>query len=251
MRVAVVGAGSWGTTMAVLVRENADVALWARRPELAQALRAGGNPDYLPGVDLPGMDASADLQEVLTGADAVLMGVPSHVFRDVLTDAAPHLPAGTPVLSLTKGIERGTHLRMTQVVAEVLPDHDPSRVGVLSGPNLAKEIIAGEPAATVIAMPDPSTASLLQGLVMTPRFRVYTNPDVVGAEFAGAAKNVMAIAVGMAHGLGFGLNTVATTITRALAEITRLGLALGGKQTTFGGLAGVGDLMATCMSEVV
>ncbi len=250
MRVSIIGAGSWGTTMASLVAENADVTLWARREELAAALRSGGNPDYLPGLELPPIDATSDLEAALSGADAILVAVPSHGFRTVLEGAASHIPASTPVLSLTKGIERGSHLRMTEVVADVLAGHDRSRVGVLSGPNLAREIVAGEPAATVIAIADPDAAGLLQTAVMTPRFRVYTNPDVVGAELAGAMKNVMAIAVGIIQGLGFGLNTVATTITRALAEITRLGIAMGGDQLTFGGLAGVGDLMATCMSEL-
>lgn len=250
MRVSIIGAGSWGTTMASLVSENADVVLWARRPDLVQALRSGTNPDYLPGIQLPPIEATTDLEQALAGADAVLVAVPSHGFRAVLEGAADHVPNTTPVLSLTKGIERGSHLRMTEVVNDVLAGHDPSRIGVLSGPNLAREIVAGEPAATVIAIADPTAAGLLQSVVMTPRFRVYTNPDVVGAELAGATKNVMAIAVGIIQGLGFGLNTVATTITRALAEITRLGIAMGGDQLTFGGLAGVGDLMATCMSDL-
>jgi len=250
MRVAVVGAGSWGTTFASLVASKAPTTLWARRAELAEAIdRTHTNPDYLPGIELdPSLRASADLGEVLRPADVVVMAVPSHGYRAVLEAGAPHVRPETPVVSLTKGIEAGTLLRMTQVTAEVLPGHDRSIIGVVSGPNLAREIALGQPAATVLALGDEPTARELQALFMTPRFRVYTNPDVVGAETAGAAKNVMAIAAGMASGMGFGDNTRATLITRALAEITRLGVAMGGDPRTFSGLAGVGDLIATCSS---
>lgn len=250
MRIAVIGAGSWGTTMAAGVSRNADVRLWARRPELAAALRSGHNPDYLDGFDLPMLDASDDLAGTIAGADAILVAVPSHGFRAVLTEAAPTIDPSTPLLSLTKGLEQGTNLRMTEVIADVLPEHDRRRIGVLSGPNLAAEILRGEPAATVIAIRDDDVATALQAAVMTPTFRVYTNNDVIGAEVAGALKNVMAIAAGMVHGMGFGLNTMAALVTRALAEVTRLGVALGGAPLTFGGLAGVGDLMATCLSDL-
>lgn len=250
MRIVVIGAGSWGTTVASLASANADVALWARRPELAEAIASTHrNPDYLADFELPPIDATADLEAAIAGADVVVMGVPSHGFRSVLEAAAPHIDPDVPIVSLTKGIEQDTMLRMTEVIAEVLPSHDRDRVGVLSGPNLAREVMEGQPAATVIAMPDLRVATELQPLFMTPTFRVYTNPDVVGAEMAGAVKNVMAIAAGIARGLGFGMNTLATLITRALAELTRLGIALGGDPLTFGGLAGVGDLMATCASS--
>jgi glycerol-3-phosphate dehydrogenase (NAD(P)+) len=250
MRIAVVGAGSWGTTVASVVTTNAEVTLWARRPELAAALTEGANPDYLPGMDLPPLAASADLAEVLDGAEAVLVAVPSHGLRTVLESAADLIGADVTVLSLTKGLEQGSNLRMTEVIADVLDDHDPRRIGVLSGPNLAREIVAGEPAATVVALRDLEEAARLQAAIMTPAFRVYTNNDVIGAEVAGATKNVMAIGAGMVHGLGFGLNTMAAMVTRALAEVTRLGIALGGHPLTFGGLAGVGDLMATCLSDL-
>lgn len=248
MRVAVIGAGSWGTTVACLAAEQSDVVLWARRPELAEALRDGRNPDYLPDFELPRFEATSDLQQALSGAEVVVLGVPSHGLRTVLELAAPLIDDNIPILSLIKGIERETHMRMTEVVADVMPDHDRRVVGVLSGPNLAKEIMARQPAATVVAVRDPEWLERLQHLFITPWFRVYTNNDVVGCETAGATKNVMALAAGAAHGLGFGMNTVSTMMTRALAEIVRLGVALGGNPLTFGGLAGVGDLVATCMS---
>ncbi len=249
--VAIIGAGSWGTAVAGLVGVNGPVTLWARRPELAAAITTTReNADYLPGYRLPdGVRASADLAEALDGADTVVMGVPSHGYRAILTDAAPHISPGAAVVSLTKGIEQGTLQRMTEVTAAVLPDHDRTAVGVLTGPNLAREVAQGQPAATVIAMPDESRAKAIQPLFMGPTFRVYTNPDVVGCEAAGALKNVMAIAAGIAHGLGYGDNTIATLVTRALAEITRLGVALGGQPLTFAGLAGMGDLIATCVSD--
>ena len=250
MKVAVVGAGSWGTAVAGIVAARERTALWARRPELADAInRTRENPDYLPGLVLPSrLEASSELAEVVAGASVIVMAVPSHGYRQVLADAAP-IDRGVPIVSLTKGIEEGTLLRMTEVTCEVLADHDPARVGVLTGPNLAKEVAAGQPAASVVAMGDAFVAASLQALFMSRTFRVYTNGDVVGCEAAGALKNVMAIASGMAHGLGFGDNTMATLITRALAELTRLGTAMGGTPLTFAGLAGVGDLIATCMSE--
>jgi glycerol-3-phosphate dehydrogenase (NAD(P)+) len=250
MRVAVIGAGSWGTAVAILAADSAEVRLWARRAELVDRIIATGtNPDYLPAMTLPdSITATASLPEALEGADFVVMGVPSHGFRSVLDQAAPHIPAATPIVSLTKGIETGTLMRMTEVVHDVL-DHHASRVGVLTGPNLAGEILAGQPAAAVVAFEDVDIAVAFQELLMSPTFRVYTNPDVIGAEAAGALKNVMALAAGMAHGLGYGDNSKAALVTRALAELTRLGLALGGSPLTFAGLAGMGDLVATCFSE--
>jgi glycerol-3-phosphate dehydrogenase (NAD(P)+) len=251
MRVAVIGAGSWGTTVAALAARTNPTTLWARRPELASMINTEAvNADYLPGHRLPyGLRASADLDDCIDGAEAVVMGVPSHGYRAVMEQIAASLPPSTPILSLTKGIEQGTTLRMTEVVAEVAADHDPSIIGVLTGPNLAKEVIAGQPAAAVVAMEDVEVAAELQAVFMDPTFRVYTNTDVVGCELAGALKNVMAIAAGMAKGLGFGQNTLAALITRALAEITRLGVRLGGRPETFAGLAGMGDLIATCQSD--
>ncbi len=249
MKVTVVGAGSWGTTVASMLAPKTDTVLWARRPELAIRINEGANPDYLPGFELPSeLTATADIESAIAGADAIVMGVPSHGFRAVLEQAAPAIVPTTPIVSLTKGIEQASLMRMTEVAADVLPDHDRARIGVLTGPNLAREIMAGQPAATVVAMKDHETAVEIQSLVMGPLFRVYTNTDVVGSESAGAIKNVMAIAAGMAEGLGFGLNTVSMLMTRALVEMSRLGVALGGRSSTFAGLAGMGDLIATCLS---
>jgi len=250
MRVSVIGAGSWGTTVAALTAREHPTYLWARRPELAEAIATTGeNPDYLPGYRLPyGVHATSDLSEAIDGTDVIVMAVPSHGYRTVIEAMAGQIPAETPLLSLAKGIEQGSLLRMTEVTNDVLQDHDPARVGVLTGPNLAAEVMDGQPAATVIAMQDGELARRLQDLFMGPTFRVYTNDDVVGCETAGALKNVMAIAAGMSEGLGFGDNSMATLVTRALAELTRLGSAMGGRPRTFAGLAGMGDLIATCVS---
>lgn len=251
MRIAVIGAGSWGTAVADIVARKQPVTLWARRQDLAEAINTTHvNPDYLPEHTLSEQVAStADLEEALAAADAIVMGVPSHGFRSVLELCGDQIATDTPILSLAKGVERETLMRMTEVTADVLPNHRRDRIGVLTGPNLAKEIVAGQPAATVIAMQDTEAAGALQQVFINKSFRVYTNDDVVGSEAAGALKNVMAIAAGMAHGLGFGHNTMATLITRALAELTRIGIAMGGKPLTFAGLAGTGDLIATCMSS--
>lgn len=250
MKVAVVGAGSWGTAVAALAASSADTIIWARREEVAAAIsRDRENSAYLPGVRLPDrLGATTDLGRAVEEASVVVMGVPSHGYRTVLETAAPSLPDGIPIISLTKGIEQGSLLRMTEVSAEVT-ETDPSLIGVLTGPNLAKEIAAGQPAAAVIALADGERAAMLQDLFMSPTFRVYTNPDVIGCESAGALKNVMALAAGMAHGLGYGDNSKAALVTRALAELTRLGITLGGAPLTFAGLAGMGDLIATCFSE--
>jgi glycerol-3-phosphate dehydrogenase (NAD(P)+) len=249
-RVAVVGAGSWGTAVAAIVSGNADTCLWCRRPDLAARIAADHeNADYLPGVPLPdALRASADLADSCGSADVVVMAVPSHGFRDVLTAIRPSVRADAPVISLSKGVEQGTLLRMTEVVADVLPDHPRDRIGVLTGPNLSKEVAAGQPTASVVAVSDPATAEWLQQLFFSPTFRVYTNPDVVGCEIAGALKNVLAIGAGIAAGLGYGDNTRAALMTRGLAELARLGVALGGDPLTFAGLAGMGDLIATCSS---
>jgi glycerol-3-phosphate dehydrogenase (NAD(P)+) len=248
---AVVGAGSWGTTVAAILAENVDVVLWARDPELASRIgTVHENDRYLPGIVLPDrLHATADLEAACRGTDVLVMGVPSHGFRAVLTDAAGVIADDTPIVSLSKGVEQGTNLRMTEVVGDVLRSHAPDRIGVLTGPNLAREVAEGQPTASVIAMGDSDTAAALQRVFMGRAFRVYTNPDVVGCEIAGALKNVVAIAAGIAAGLGYGDNTKAALITRGLAELARLGVALGGEPLTFSGLAGMGDLVATCTSE--
>ncbi|MDQ1468375.1 MAG: glycerol-3-phosphate dehydrogenase [Actinomycetota bacterium] len=250
MTVAVVGAGSWGTTVSALVAAHAPTVLWVRGHELAATIDSTHeNPQYLPGVVLPAdLHATASLEAACTGAEVVVIGVPSHGFRAVLTDAAPFIDPEATVISLSKGVEQETNLRMTEVVAQVLDGHEVDRIGVLTGPNLAREVAAGQPTASVVAVRDEVAAGRVQELFMSPTFRVYTNPDVVGCEIAGALKNVLAIGAGMAHGLGYGDNTKAALITRGLAELARLGISLGGDPLTFSGLAGMGDLIATCSS---
>jgi len=247
--VAVIGAGSWGTTVASVAAANAPTVLWARRGELADEVNeAHTNEAYLPGLGLhAGLRATSSIQEAAATADVLVMAVPSHGFRSVLESAAEHVRPWVPVVSLVKGLERGSRLRMTQVVEEVMPGHP---AGVLSGPNLAREILNGYAAAAVVAMPDERVAMPLQGIFKAPLFRIYRSTDVLGAEVAGALKNVFAIAVGMSTGLGTGDNTRALVISRALAEMTRLGVAMGGDQLTFAGLAGMGDLLATCISPL-
>ena len=246
--VAVIGAGSWGTTVAALASANTPTMLWARRSELVEQINSARvNPDYLPAFTLPDrLRATGSMAEAVEGADVVILAAPSHGFRDVSREAAVHLRPWVPVVSLTKGIERETLMRMTEVAAEEMPGRP---IGVMTGPNLAKEIMAGQPAASVVAIPDETIARELQRILTRPNLRVYTNPDVVGCEIAGVVKNVIAIAAGMAEGMDFGDNTRATLITRGLAEMTRLGVAMGGDPATFAGLAGMGDLIATCSSK--
>jgi len=248
MRIAVVGAGSWGTTVASLAVRNCPTTLWARRQEVADEVRtAHTNVTYLPGYELPAsLEATSSLAEAVSGADVLVMAVPSQGFRAVLEELAGSVRPWVPVVSLTKGLEQGTNKRMTEVVNDVLPGHP---AGVLTGPNLAKEVMAGYPTAAVMAMADERVALALQPVFATNSFRVYTNLDIVGCEIAGALKNVMAIAAGMVDGMSFGDNTKATMMTRGLAELTRLGVALGGDPFTFSGLAGMGDLVATCSSS--
>ena len=242
-----VGAGSWGTTVASLVAHNADTTLWARREDLVEEINSRHtNSAYLPSATLPEtLRASSDLDALIAAADVVAMAVPSQGFRDVAARVATSIRATTPVVSLSKGLERSTLMRMSQVLAESMPGRP---VAVLSGPNLAREILAGQPAASVVACADDAVATTLQGLFSRPTFRLYTNPDVVGCEIGGVVKNVIAIAAGIAQGFGFGDNTKATLVTRGLAEMTRLGVAMGANPLTFAGLAGMGDIMATCAS---
>ena len=245
IRMAVVGAGSWGTTVASLAAANTPTVLWARRDSVVDSINTNHvNPDYITGVALsPGLRATSSLSEAVSTADVVVMAVPSQGFRQVLTEAKSYIRAWVPIVSLAKGLEAGSMLRMSQVANEVMPGHP---VAVLTGPNLASEISVGQPAASVVAIDDAVIATALQELFSTPTFRVYTNPDVVGCEIAGVVKNVIAIAAGMAKGMGFGDNTRASLITRGLAEMTRLAVALGGDPVSLAGLAGMGDLIAKC-----
>jgi glycerol-3-phosphate dehydrogenase (NAD(P)+) len=250
LRAAVLGSGSWGTTFAaVLADAGCAVTVWGRDAatvdEITQEHR---NSRYLPGVELPtGVTATADPRAALADADVVAVAIPSQRAREVLAPLADALPAHAVVVSLMKGVELDTDQRMSQVVAQSL-EIDPARVAVLSGPNLAREIALRQPTATVVASTSADTAQLVARACASSYFRPYTNPDVVGVELCGAVKNVIALAVGISQGRGMGFNTMATVITRGLVEITRLGLALGADAETFPGLAGMGDLMATCAS---
>ena len=244
------GAGMWGTTFAqVLCDAGTSVVLWGRHKELTQAINdQHENPGYLPGIPLsPALRATADPAEALHGADLVVLAVPAQTLRENLTAWLALLPADAALVSLMKGIELGTHQRMSQVIAQVTGVGE-DRIAVISGPNLAREIAVRQHAATVVAAADEALAKQLQQACHTAYFRPYTNPDVIGCELAGAVKNVIAIAVGIAIGMGLGDNTQALLITRGLAEIARLGTALGADQHTFAGLAGMGDLVATCSS---
>jgi glycerol-3-phosphate dehydrogenase (NAD(P)+) len=251
-KVAVFGSGSWGTAFSlVLADAGNDVVMWARREELSDAINTTHeNPDYLPGVTLPpAITATHDPAEALSGATVVVLAVPSQSLRSNLEHWAGHIPDDAVLMSLMKGVEVGTAKRMSEVIEEVAGiGHD--RVAVLSGPNLSHEIAARQPAASVIACADPAVAEQLQKRCHSKAFRPYTNTDVVGCELGGATKNVIALAVGMASGLGFGDNSTATVITRGLAETARLGVALGADPYTFSGLAGLGDLVATCSSSL-
>ncbi|MDP9417780.1 MAG: NAD(P)-dependent glycerol-3-phosphate dehydrogenase [Actinomycetota bacterium] len=246
------GTGSWGTAFSVVLADaGCDVTLWGRRAELCEAITARHeNPDYLPGIPLPPtVRATTDAVEAVHGSDFVVMAVPSQKLRENLTAWARHIPTSAVLVSLMKGVELGTTKRMSEVVIDVT-GAEPDRVAVVTGPNLAKEIAARQPAASVVAALDESVAARLQAAAMTAYFRPYTNTDVVGCELGGAVKNVIALAVGMAEGMGFGDNTKASIITRGLAEIARLGVALGADVATFAGLAGLGDLVATCASPL-
>jgi len=247
MKVGLLGGGSWGTTVASLTAKNADTIMWARNEDTVNEINNHHtNSKYLPGALLhKGLTASTSMEEVVSNADVLIMGIPSQHFRIVLKEAKSHIRPWIPIISLAKGLELGTKMRMTQIIEQELPGHP---AGVLTGPNLAKEIHNGQAAAAVIAMVDQIIAQKLQSLFNSGAFRVYTNNDVIGCELGGALKNIMAIATGMGDGANAGDNTRAALITRGLSELTRLGTAMGGKRRTFAGLAGMGDLVATCSS---
>jgi glycerol-3-phosphate dehydrogenase (NAD(P)+) len=247
MRVTVLGAGSWGTTVASLIAPRNPTTIWARNDATADEIsKDHTNESYLAGFSLaPELRATADLRESVESADLLIVGVPTKGFRSVLEAAAPHLRPWIPVVSLSKGFEEGTLLRMTEVISSVLPGHP---AAALTGPNIAREIMGGQAAAAVIATSDLTVAAAIQGVIQRGVFRVYLNHDVIGCEIGGALKNVIAIAAGMGQGLGVGDNTRAAVISRGLAEVTRLGVAMGAEARTFAGLAGMGDLIATCMS---
>ena len=252
MRAAVMGAGSWGTTFAqVLCDAGTSTVLYSRRPAQAKAIgELHENPDYLPGITLTSsLDATADASAALDGADIVAFGVPAQSLRANLAGWAPLIPPGALLVSQIKGIELGTRRRMSQVIIEEL-DADPAQVAVVSGPNLAAEIVRRQITGTVVACVSDEGALALQGACHAPYFRPYTNTDVIGCELGGAVKNIIAIVVGIAVAMGQGDNTRALLITRGLAEMARLGSALGAQAQTFAGLAGMGDLVATCSSPL-
>jgi len=247
LKVGLLGGGSWGTTVASLVARNTAAKLWARNIDTVNEINEQhSNTKYLPGAKLTKSLAACDtIEETVRDADVVVMGIPAQNFRHVLDEAKQYIRPWVPIVSLSKGLEKGTLLRMTEIIESVMPGHP---AGVLTGPNLAREIIAGQAAASVIATVDDNISVALQKIFSTGLFRVYTNEDVVGCELGGALKNIVAIAAGMGDGMGAGDNTRAAVITRGLAELTRLGTAIGGRRRTFAGLAGMGDLVATCNS---
>ncbi|UOE45407.1 NAD(P)H-dependent glycerol-3-phosphate dehydrogenase [Agromyces larvae] len=251
-RVAVLGAGSWGTTFAkILADGGADVVVWARRPELAREIQeAKRNSDYLPGVNLPvNLRATSRLDLALAGAEQVYVSVPSQSLRDNLKLAAPHLHADATIVSLMKGVEKSTGLRMSEVIAEVLPI-DTAKVAVVSGPNLALEIAKEQPTAAVVASDSLETAQAVASVARNRYFRSFVNTDVIGTEFGGVLKNLIAVAIGIVDGVGYGENTKASIITRGLVEMTDFAVAYGAQRDTLAGLAGLGDLIATSQSPL-
>jgi len=249
LNVGLLGGGSWGTTVASLTSKNTPTKMWARDEETVKCINDHHRNDkYLPGVKLSSkLSACYTIKKTVSDADVIVMGVPAQSFRDVLKEAKPYIRPWVPIVSLSKGLEKGTKMRMTEIIETVMPGHP---AGVLTGPNLAKEIMQGQAAASVLATVDDNISAKLQRIFNTGLFRVYTNEDVIGCELGGALKNIIAIAAGMGDGAGAGDNTRAAVITRGLAELTRLGTAMGGKPSTFAGLAGMGDLVATCNSKL-
>lgn len=252
-RLAIMGAGSWGTALAIaLCSRFESISLWARDPGRAAAMnRLRENRRYLPGFLLPAsVRVSADLKAALEGAPIVILAMPSHTLRAAIQAMRPHLARGTTLVSATKGIEEGSLLRMSEVIARTLPEPLEAQVAVLSGPTFAKEIAAGEPAAVVVASEDSATSARIQHAFCTPSLRLYASQDTIGVELGAALKNVIAIAAGICRGLGLGSNTAAALVTRGLAEITRLALVMGASPRTLSGLAGLGDLVLTTTGEL-
>jgi glycerol-3-phosphate dehydrogenase (NAD(P)+) len=250
-RIAILGGGSWGTALAILLARSPkthSVSLWVHDPEVAAAIhRDGVNAAYLPGCEIPPqVRVTSDEGEALAGARIVLGVMPSARARSVYARVLPHLTADADFVSATKGLEPGSHARMSEVIAQVVSPKFPPRIAVLSGPSFAAEVARGDPTAVVLASRDPALSARLQEELSGPTFRLYTNEDILGVEYAGAMKNVIAIAAGACQGLGLGSNSLAALITRGLAEMTRLAVALGGTPETLGGLAGLGDLVLTC-----
>jgi glycerol-3-phosphate dehydrogenase (NAD(P)+) len=252
-RIAVIGAGSWGTALAIVAARNQhDVRLWAREVEVAEGIQTvHKNPYYLSDIALPeNIRATTSLEEALAGTHFVLIVVPSHAMREVVTRMRDYLSEDTVIVSATKGVENDSLMRMSEVISDVMQDRFAPHIAVLSGPSFAREVAKGDPTAVAVASKDPYCIEEVQQDLSLNVFRVYTNDDVVGVEISGAVKNVVAIGAGVVRGLGLGTNTVAAIITRGLAEVTRLALALGAKHETMAGLAGLGDLVLTCTGEL-
>ncbi|HEY4740988.1 MAG TPA: NAD(P)H-dependent glycerol-3-phosphate dehydrogenase [Candidatus Acidoferrales bacterium] len=250
-KIAIIGAGSWGTALAiVLARSNKrhTISLWAHEPEIVESVRARHvNDIFLPGFELPeAVSSTGDIAEAVAGAGIVIGVMPSQHARELYSQILPHISPGTAIVSATKGLEPESLLRMSEVIAQTGARITGLRVAAMSGPSFAREVARGDPTAIVIASKDAALAAEVQEAFSGPTFRLYTNSDITGVELGGAIKNVIAIAAGVTEGLGFGHNTLAALITRGLAEMSRLGIALGGKQETMAGLAGMGDLVLTC-----
>ena len=253
LRVAVIGAGAWGTALGTLLAEKDEltVTMWSFEADVADSINEFHQNRYLPGIDLPdALRAETDLPRTLEGASVVLSASPAQVVREVMTEAAPSVPVNALVVSASKGIENETLLRMDEVLGQILPEQSMERFCVLSGPGFAKEVASHAPTTVVIAGRTAEAANEAQDIFQTSYFRIYTSTDIVGVELGGALKNVVALAAGIVSGLGYGHNTIAAVITRGLAEITRLGVAMGGDRATFSGLAGMGDLLLTCTGDL-
>lgn len=251
-KVAVIGAGSWGTTFAkVLSDAGCEVTLWARRPEQAQEIQvAKRNTQYLPGINLPkSLSATSEVDRALRGAKLVFLAVPSQTLRDNLREIEPYLEPGSVLVSLVKGVEKTTTMRMSEVIADTL-DLEPQRIGVVSGPNIALEIAKEQPTGAVASSASLEVAIEIATACSAPYFRSYVNTDVVGTELGGVLKNLIALAIGIVDGVGYGENTKAAIITRGLAEMTEFAVASGADASTLAGLAGLGDLIATCQSPL-
>jgi glycerol-3-phosphate dehydrogenase (NAD(P)+) len=254
-RIAILGGGSWGTALAIVLsrtHEPHEISVWVRDASLAESIRREGeNTRYLPGHKLPEtVRVTHDAAAALENADVVIGAVPAAHARGVYQLVLAHLLRGTPIVSATKGLEPATHARMSEVISQIAPREIPPRIAVLSGPSFAAEVAAGHPTAVVLASSDLALANELQDEFASPSFRLYTNADVLGVELAGAMKNVMAIAAGACQGIGLGANSLAALITRGLAEMTRLAIALGARPETLSGLAGLGDLVLTCTGSL-
>ncbi len=253
MKVCVIGGGAWGTALAdVAAKNNHDVTMWVYEPEVAASIRdENENREYLPGVNLEAsISASNDMEDALSGAEMVISVSPSHVVREVMSEAAPYIPHDALLVSASKGIEKDSLLTMTGVIQEVVPPEASRNIVALSGPSFAKEVVAGTPTAVAAASHDLRVAEEVQTALSNDYFRIYSQSDVIGVELGGAVKNPVAIAVGIADGMGLGLNTRAAIITRGLAEIARLGVRMGANPMTFAGLAGLGDLVLTCTGDL-